>query len=200
MKIHVIHGIRTRDSRRSIGRIAPYFEQEGYEVVVHDYGYIRALETYWRNRKIAARIAKSVGPGDVLIGHSNGCDIIRRIAAGGTRFTGAVLFNAALDRDTKFAAGIDWIDVYHTHGDRIVTLARLLPWHSWGSMGREGYKGSDPRVTNIAMCAQTSDHSEIVEDMAFWAPRVLSRVQIHLTLKEVKALLESVAKKEKEPA
>lgn len=183
MRVHIIHGIHVSEPKDSIGAIAPYFENYGHEAIVHSYGHITALTARFRNPGIAQRIGTQVRPGDVLIGHSNGCDVIRRIAENGTSFAGAILFNPALDCDIQFAEGIDWIDVYHNRDDVAVALARLLLWHPWGVMGRDGYTGSDPRVTNIDTWADVNRHTEgrghsgVIARLFKWAPTARRRAE-----------------------
>lgn len=178
MTVHIIHGIRVDEPEESIGVIRGYFEEVGFESVVHNYGYLNSWHTRWRNAGIAERIGVEVGRDDILVGHSNGCDIARRISNAG-KGCGLVLFNPALDRDTKFAPHLDWIDVYHDQEDDAVLLAWLLPWHPWGMMGRTGYRGDDPRVTNIDMTPRNQgDHSGPINNVDYWGPRAASRASL----------------------
>lgn len=174
--VHIIHGIHVTEPAQSVGRLRFYFELLGYPVVVHDYGHIFAFQARCKNKDISKKIGKSVKPGDIVVGHSNGCAIIHRMAKDGVQFRGAVLINAALDRDAQIENGCEWVHVYHNKGDGWVALSRLLFWHPWGAMGRDGYKGNDKRVTNFDCYPDVDGHSDIFTKLDRWGKIIASNV------------------------
>lgn len=177
MKVHIIHGINTKNPFDNVGKLASYFTSAGYTVVVHTYGRIHFWEPRFVNDNIALAIGANVAPEDVLVGHSNGCDIIRRIADNGVKFKGAILINPALNKDTKFANCIDWIHVYHNKKDSAVAISRLLLFHPWGAMGRDGYTGKDLRVHNINCYPSVKGHSAIFNQLDTWAPKIIKNME-----------------------
>ena len=177
-RVHIIHGIHVSEPDNSVGKLRPYFETYGYPVLVHDYGHIFAWQARFRNEGIAERIAKHVQPGDIVIGHSNGCAIIHLMAKKGVQFKGAVLINAALDRDAQIENGAEWVHVYHNKGDGWTSLSRLLFWHPWGAMGQKGYEGPDRRVRNFDCYPDVDGHSDIFTKLPKWGRIVASNVLV----------------------
>jgi hypothetical protein len=96
--IHLIHGIHTEPTSPVKG-LVPYLVAAGWKVRYPEYGYELALETKVINQMISGTIAAYVEPGDILIGHSNGCDLIARVISRiDTRgFATVHLFAAAAD-------------------------------------------------------------------------------------------------------
>lgn len=173
---HFVHGFNVSDSgANTTDRLVPFFSAAGYNVHEHDYGWFGLLQVRFLNGRVAKRVAKSVRPGDIGVGHSNGCAILARAAAL-VPFDGLVLVNPALDKDTEFPASLRWIHVYHSNGDAAVSLARFLPMHQWGDMGRVGYCGDDGRVLNFDH--SPDGHSDIFKHgrVAEWGPKIVQEV------------------------
>jgi hypothetical protein len=184
-------------------KLVPYFRQAGFDVRVPDYGLITAVETRIANPLIVRTLTPYVEPGDLYIGHSNGCAIGYDLMNAGARLAGAVLINAALRRDIKLVAP-SWVDVYYNEGDTAtvaaVAAARLgLADPVWGDMGHAGYLGTDPSIVNIdcgkkskglATLRGTEDlpavsgHADIFTPgkLEYWAPYIVRRVLTHVSL------------------
>lgn len=190
MKIHLIHGIHTSEGNHTIERLIPYVqEHSGVEVVYHRYGFALALTTGLLNPGRIRKIAESVDDGDVCIGHSNGCAIIYGIMKL-RNLSGAVFINAALDVDVALPNSLlKWVHVYYNSKDEAVPLTEMpvLDWvfdHSWGEMGKYGYKGKpDPRVTNIDCESYTGafpvrGHSDIFSEknLPYWGTFIGRRI------------------------
>lgn len=181
--VHIIHGIHTANPFANVGRLKGYFEQKGYRVKVHRYGYLFALLARWRNPKIAKKIAKQVDTQDIVVGHSNGGTLAWMISQQ-KRFTGAILINPALDRD-RVLPGAGWIHVYHTPEDRVVWWSKFLPHHPWGEMGRRGYLGPSKKYWNINM-ARTKpfikNHVNVFkwENLRVWGRTIVERLDMEL--------------------
>lgn len=173
-------------------RLVPYFQAAGFECRVPDYGLITALETRIVNPLIERTMRPYIEPGDVFIGHSNGCAIGYDLMTGGAGFRAAAFINAALERNIKVPAGT-WLDVYFNEGDRATeaaAVAEALGWVSpvWGEMGHSGYDGDAPLVSNVD-CGHPSNpflplsgHSDMgtPAKLAQWGPYVLSMIKAAL--------------------
>lgn len=149
--VHLLHGIHTSSKSRRLADLAPYVEQaSGLKVVYHEYGDIWAIQTRYKNPRIAAELLPQIAPGDVLVGHSNGNPIWIRALMMGAPAQGMVLLNAALRDDLPLPPQLKWAHIYYNDDDEAVPWAARLPkWlldPLWGDMGRDGYRLNDPRV------------------------------------------------------
>lgn len=149
-RIILIHGVKARKRNRNrLKRLAPAFQRAGFCVVTPSYGFIPALLVgifKWIDNRIADNMTAFVQPDDILLGHSNGATLAYLIAKK-VKVRGVILLNAALEADLVPNAG--WVHVYYNKDDYVVLMSGLIPFHPWGTMGRDGYKGNDLRVTNI---------------------------------------------------
>lgn len=182
---HFVHGFNVSDGGRSTtDRIAPYFRQVAYRTVEWDYGYV--LISMWvSNKRVAQSIARDVAPGDIGVGHSNGCAILTRAADMGAPLTGLVLLNPALDADIAFAPQLKWVHVYYNQDDSAVKWAEVIPHvlnRRWGGMGARGYTGKDPRVESIdcqkdqgRALPRVSGHSDIFTKLHAWGPFIAAK-------------------------
>ena len=187
--IHFLHGIRTGVHTEVKGLI-PYLMDAGFEVAYPDYGYELALETRFVNPMIVGSILPYIKPGDILIGHSNGCALAYDLLAAGAPATRAVFINAAMDTRLVIPKQLKSLDVYYNAGDTITeaaAIAERLGWvdHVWGEMGHAGYQGCDGRVTNIdcgdplISYGNVSGHSDIFtpEKLKNWGPAIATRLR-----------------------
>ena len=156
MRVHVVHGIMDRVGTSGLLNLVPYLKAAGFDCRVPDYGLITAVETHIANPLIRRTLFPYIEPGDLYVGHSNGCAIGYELMQLGAPLAGAVYINAALYRDIKLPAPttLGWLDVYYNGGDSATVAAVVgaklgLTDGSWGEMGHAGYLGSDTRVTNI---------------------------------------------------
>ena len=154
MTIHLIHGIHTSARDLEVRGLIPYLERTGLEVAYPEYGFILGIETRRVNAMIVGTLLPYIKPGDIIVGHSNGCAIAYDLTRAGAEPVGLVLIHAALDRLISLHASIRWCDVYFNEDDTITEAARIgaklgITDPSWGEMGHAGYGGIDGRVTNI---------------------------------------------------
>lgn len=151
MNCYFVHGFNVRDDgARTIDKLAPYVETQGWNVKQFDYGWTGLFLTLVGNASRARTLAHLSQEGDSAIGHSNGCAIIHRATYDGAKFKRIVYINPALDVDARPAPGVQYCLVLHSPDDVAVWAARLLPFVLWGAMGRDGYKGTpDNRVVNV---------------------------------------------------
>lgn len=189
MMIHLIHGIHTEGPSPVEGLI-PYLT--GLEVRYPDYGYILGVETRIVNPIIVGALLAYIQPGDIVIGHSNGCAIAYDLMLRRAPIAGAIFINAALEQNIVRVGPTKWIDVYFNAGDEITEIAKLgeeagIDDPVWGQMGHAGYAGSDAAITNIN-CGSTpgllavSGHSDFFTPTKLkgWGPFLMGRLRAHL--------------------
>lgn len=147
--VHLVHGFNVRDKGAgTTDKLRPYFEALRYRVKEHDFGFRFLLGVRFGNGKRAQTLSQSIRPGDILVGHSDGCNLItqalkiRDCQSGYDERFRCIFFNPALNRNATQARTVERVLVFHTYTDRIVWLSRCLLFHPWGQMGRLGYRGS----------------------------------------------------------
>lgn len=191
MRIHLIHGIRTSPDSPVKGLI-PYLQSAGFAVKYPEYGFELALETRFFNPMFVGSILPYIEPGDICIGHSNGCALIYEMMRLGAPIQGAVFINGALEQSLVRPAHVKWIDVYYNADDQITEAARIgasigVVDRDWGQLGHAGYLGNDPEIRSVN-CGTTfglpivSGHSDFFTpaNLAKWAPYLINRIKERL--------------------
>lgn len=183
--VHLVHGFNvTNGGATTTDLLAPYFERVGCRVAEQDYGFV-LLTMWFTNKIVAKRIAGAVEPGDIGVGHSNGCAILTRAADAGAPFDGLVLINPALDADIEFAPQLKWVHVYYNQDDGAVAFAEVIPqflnWR-WGDMGARGYIGFDSRIENVNCqhdqgvgLPRVEGHSDIFRHLPTWGAFIAAK-------------------------
>lgn len=176
-KAHFIHGAFDRNGERFVDWLAPYFAEKGYRSnTSFDYGWTGILFALFFSKRLARMLKAGVDPGDVGVGHSSGCLILKLAADMGAPFRVLIFLNPALDRGAAFAPQIENVFVLHAPHEWPTWFARFLPWHPWGDMGRVGYKGDDPRVLNVNVESTythaVEGHTGVSTDKQWWGPRI----------------------------
>lgn len=176
-RVVLVHGIHTKEGTSNVRKLVPYFEAEGFDVLVFEYGWLGVLGARWRNPGIARRLASVVRPSDHLVCHSNGATVAwMAMENHSMRCERASLIAPALDSD-EVLYGAWHTDVYHNACDHVVWFARLLIHHAWGSMGRDG-------ATNVLHHAlgmhniDVANHAgmpQICGHLEYFEPHVLPR-------------------------
>ena len=148
MKNYILcHGFNVKDAGRgTIDKLIPFLIGNIQQA---DYGRFNLFGVRWFNNSISRAIAGMSNVNSVGVGHSNGCAILVEAARYTPKIKQLILINPALDKDTVFPEYLDRVIVFHNIYDDVVTASKWIPWHVWGEMGRTGYVGDDPRVTNI---------------------------------------------------
>lgn len=155
----LVHGWRVRDPMRTIGRLIGPLAALGYSPLLLRYGYtLTPASTRHHTRKAAKNWAPRTTPGDVVIGHSNGCNLAWELSHDAdNRADAMVWINPALDPDCIPGRSVSRLLVLYNQADWAVGLASFLPFSIWGEMGRRGYCapshdpfGADPRITCAA--------------------------------------------------
>jgi pimeloyl-ACP methyl ester carboxylesterase len=183
-RVILLHGFNVRDDGDgTVGKLAPYFEGAGFRVKRPRYGWTFLLGVRYLNPRASRMIADLAEPGDIVVGHSNGCAIAVGAAEHGAPFSAMVLINPALDSDYRFPRQLERIHIWHSPSDAPVSWARFLPWHAWGDMGAVGYRGPfDPRVTSFnkenGYRISSHAHSDVFAPgkLEFFAPLIVSAI------------------------
>ncbi len=184
MKVIIVHGIHTGDDAHWMEELAREFRAAGFCAQSWTYGYAHALTTRWQNPKRAQQLAWLIEPGDIVVGHSNGCCLAWMAANLGAQIGGAVFLNPALDSEAVMPAHVPWVNLYPNRQDSVVTWARLFRAHPWGSQGRDGLTVEDPRyltrftdeITH-ALGMPITGHSAIInEGLPSWGPVIVQDV------------------------
>lgn len=137
MKVIIVHGIHTESDCPWMEELAKLFNDVGLNTYVWTYGYAYALLTRVQNPGRAKKLRSIIEPGDIVVGHSNGCALAWMATQGGATLGGAVLINPALDTDKVFPEQT-WVNLYPNIHDEAVKLALVFRAHPWGAQGRYG--------------------------------------------------------------
>jgi len=179
----LVHGFNVWDNGAgTVDRLEPYLEKAGFNVAQFDYGWIFLLRVRLNNKRYARRLAAMTQPEDVLIGHSNGCNIITEAGWIGAHCRHAVFINPALDSDAPIPPRFGGVDVWHSPSDAPVRLARFLWFHPWGNMGARGYRGKDWRVRNFNkqedFDVSSAAHSDVFSPalLPYFAPKIVAHI------------------------
>lgn len=190
MTIHLIHGIHTAYTDHKVSNLATYLKKSEANVKIPCYGYLLAVESRTTNPRIVSTLLPYIEQGDIIVGHSNGCDIALELAIAGAPVAGMVFINAALERDIKLPLQVNWLDVYFNDGDNITELAEiaaqllLTPVDiNWGQMGHAGYSGDDKRIVNLdcgnyAPLPVVNGHGDLFSDINLpaWGAFITNRI------------------------
>lgn len=172
-----------KSNGNGVRRLRDILAGRGHDVEFMGYGFVLTpWKTVAYSTAIAYTLANQVAnddPGEtVLIGHSNGCNVISRaseiaVEMGYPFPEHAIYISPALDRNTDSHA-LERIDVLHTKKDQAVRWARWVPFSRWGDMGRVGYKGDDPAYTNHDCTDRIWGHSDWFDpcDINYTADRI----------------------------
>lgn len=148
-RVILVHGFNVRDGGEgSIDKLIPYLLELGYNVVEFDYGYRFLFGVRFCSEKDTRRLMDLWKPGDIPVGHSNGCTLISRAIDKGMPVKRAVFIHPALNKDWEPNPlhPIERIDVFYSKEDRATWAAKFLLFHRWGAMGTDGPQGDDPRM------------------------------------------------------
>jgi len=191
----LIHGFNVTDPDNSVGKLTKHFQEGGFFVRNFNYGYASLRKVRLRNGTLAKKLARIVkeykadGRKVAVVGHSNGCTIMR-IAANRWSMPAdvATCLNPALKRDEHPAQNVPSVTVFHNEQDKVVTWSkwlRRLTWFAsrarpWGEMGRYGYLGDCEGVVNICTAHDFSvaalGHSGIFTEIDFFGPIIVETV------------------------
>lgn len=187
-RVHLIHGFNVSDGgEKSVLQLVPALMTYNLDFVSHNYGWTGPLLLRRKNLQTVAELLPKIEPGDVLIGHSNGCLICWELVDAGAPVSAVVCIQPAMRRDAKWP---DHVKVMCLYNKRDVAVAfgrmwgrfatRVRPWknrHGWGAAGRHGFTLNEPNVLNVETCryygkAAACGHSALFRKQKardFWA-------------------------------
>lgn len=177
-RVLVICGIHTKDNAAWMDHMLGAFRARGWQARKWTYGYAWAILTRWQNPDRAKTLASLVEPGDVLLGHSNGCCLIWLAAQLGAKIGGAILLNPALDTNKVMPPQVKWVNLYTNRYDEAVKIARFFPAHPWGPQGRDGISVVDLRYHRVRTedgIPSVHGHSDILSasKLPAWEKRII---------------------------
>ena len=185
MRVFLCHGFNTTGPW--LEPVSDALSDFGYQVIPFRYltnrmGILRDLLSNRRaTRDAALDLAMLARPGDVVVGHSNGAQLIHMaLDEYGAQFMRAIYLSPALDRNLAPDSPC-LIDVFHTRHDWTVKLARWIPGSLWGDMGAVGYKGNRPGVRNFDMTDHVRTHSGWFDSVKWLAMRIHCRIASVIT-------------------
>lgn len=180
MTVYLAHGFNVKDPRLFF-KLGQAFAAQNYEVVEIDYGWTGLITARIAVAREGRRLAKIAKPGDIAIGHSNGCSLIAHALDLGAPLRQVLLVNAALNK-CRTLPGVERADIYYAEDDRVVTFGKYLRWFSplrligmqttWGEMGRTGYRGTALNHCNWNLQHVLEDNGRIGHSGAFAWHRV----------------------------
>jgi hypothetical protein len=181
VKIHFCHGIHTSFDNPTVEALVPYLEKTGIQVMNPRYGAIASFETPRINPIVVGMMKPYVETGDILLGHSNGAEIIydlaHELAKQSVIPLGLIFINAALEQRITVPAGIGWFTALYNEDDTITEVAAIAAWlgtapRTWGQMGHGGYIGTDPRGENVD-CKHTAGEPPVMGHSDLFTPAKL---------------------------
>lgn len=193
-RVVIIHGIHSTSAMPWMHDLGQHFADAGFEPVVWTYGNVSAFTTRFKNPGRAIELHDMLLPGDVVVGHSNGCTLAYMAACLGAPIAGAVLLNPALARDKVMPENIQWVNLYTNAHDVAVavsaawSIGNLLPFipaHPWGAQGRDGLSVHDLRYrrwrTELGI-PPIHGHSDILsaDKLPYWGPHIVNQVKERL--------------------
>lgn len=175
MTVYIAHGFNVRDPRVFF-KVGQAFAAANYEVVEIYYGWTGIITARIAVAREGRRLAEIAKPGDIAIGHSNGCAVIARALELGAPLRQVMFINPALDKNRTLES-VERADIYYARDDYAVLFGKYLRWFSplrligmettWGEMGRTGYRGSALNHFNFNLANVLEDDSYIGHSGAF---------------------------------
>lgn len=137
----LLHGFNVSDHGvGSIEQLRPLVESsQGVKCLSLAYGWRGLAGCRLFNPRTARALANLSRPGDIGIGHSNGCAIINQATIEPGCWLSRVMYiQPALDEWRRPFDVKAW-QVFSNSGDLATIAAAWRPWSSWGKMGHTGY-------------------------------------------------------------
>lgn len=165
MRILGVNGIWNPDSGKTsfTDQLLTPLKFKGYRVRDISYRRMLALKAYIPQEieKRALLVIDAYEPGDAVIAHSFGCLLTITAMKLGARFGKVFFFGAAVSQDAEIPPNYEHLYNIHSPSDGALWLGTLLPFHPFGGMGKWGYRGKSPNVTNVE--APGMGHNDYVE-------------------------------------
>lgn len=150
MDFALVPGFNVSDrGNRTVRKLEPSLKGAGHRVVVFRYGRASLRDVYFARANLVEALLSflEVLPPDViLVGHSNGCNLIHHATHNGATSRAVAYIAPALDRNLVPGKRVSHWLVFHTRTDMAVRAATYLPCLSWGRQGAFGPSVADPRL------------------------------------------------------
>lgn len=189
-RVIIVHGIHTNDTTGWMRYVEQKFLARGWRTYVWTYGYAYALLTRFQNPGRAEKLASIIAPGDIVLGHSNGCCLAWMAGELGAPIGGAILLNPALDSDKLMAPQVPWVNLYTNRYDEAVPWAKVFACHPWGAQGRDGLSVLDvPRYRVVETSIPRNDapsvrgHSAMLaaDALPAWSQVIINQAEARLS-------------------
>lgn len=151
-KVIIVSGIHTAGDRGGMVNLANMLRKRGHKVRVYAYPSRWALSIY--RKKVRFKDAQGLfnfcdnDGTEVIVSHSNGSLVTQNAMLMGLKARGWISFGGAAtsDKVDYLKKNFKWaISVFNPH-DIALWLGAKLPWHAFGRLGSEGYRGSPSEV------------------------------------------------------
>ena len=180
-EIYLIPGIHSKDKWPNSHKVFSYFFQlRGIKTHNMYYGYLLGIMARFKNPGIAEDLYDKIPDGADVLGHSNGCTLIYKLAQMGKKFGTVILIQPALDAD-KEIVNAGHVHVYYNEKDLAVTFSKIFMFHAWGAQGhsgpsfsKENYKTFDT-INTVGMPAAKGHMWHSTDAVYDWGPFVVSR-------------------------
>jgi len=158
-----------------------FFDALSDECVVVDIKYERmtaflAYFSYFRKR-VAKKILKEAKETDCIVAHSFGCLATIEAINMGLKVDKIFFFGAAAEREAEFSDdGFNRLYNIHSESDTALGLGKKLPWHKFGTMGKDGYIGTSPKVVNVAVDGLGHNDYVTPKNLCIWTKFIKERL------------------------
>ena len=183
--VHLIHGFNSwKSGQGTVDKLAPFFHDQGYNVVDHDYGWVFLLRLRFVNSRAVEQIQDQIDRGDIIVAFSNGALIAWHLVEAGARPSAVVCIQPALRRDTPWPVWLPVLCVYNSK-DMAVSMGRAWgrlasTWkrHGWGAAGRHGFlqRGNISNMRTDVPPEPAEGHGGIwsTAPLLYWGDRIVS--------------------------
>lgn len=131
----------------------------------------------WFRKRVAKKIIAQAKPDDCIVAHSFGCLATIEAFNMGLQVDKVFFFGAAAEKDVEFPDdAFTWLYNIHSDADTALSLGEKLPFHKFGTLGRDGYTGTCYKVRNVSV--KGLDHNDYVTPrwLCHWVRFIKERV------------------------
>jgi len=163
MRVVLVHGFNVSDGGyRTVDGLSPVLKSRGHTTDTDsaDYGFHDLIKVRFSHKHAVNRIVQALDQADAVVTHSNGANYTMKALMRVSKPITVFHISPALNCKAHVPAVVKRMYIFHTRNDRAVKAAKWLLFHSWGSMGANGYKGFDSRVENLDFTKRVLGHSD----------------------------------------
>lgn len=161
-----VKGLWARPGNNNATKMLQKLQELGVESKEFNYLSFTVLNTYLLERvfKTEVSLLKHLKDGDSIIAHSFGGALVVRLLTHLDRFKSNIklkniyLFNPSIDGDIRIpSTHFENMYIFCNEDDKMLKMARLIPFNILGDLGREGYQYEDDKITNIEIDTSKTD-------------------------------------------